>query len=293
MLLVGTGDGLVELGVDGSVVRRALGGTEVTMISGDWAIADDAVVSLDDGAARALPDGLRPRCLLALAGGRALVGTTEARLVLVGGPDGPATDRAFDDIPTRGGWSTPWGAPADLRSLTMAGTRPLAGVHVGGVWRRDDDGWIEIVPAEADDHQVLADEDVIAVAAAIGVGQSTDGGDTWAWSHEGLHASYCRAVALADGWLLASASTGPATHQAAVYRRPIDDPQRPFKPCAGESDLPAMFPHNIDTFCLVAAGNLAAVGERYGRVYLSEDAGLSWRKLADALPGVHCLAFAS
>src|ERR687897_641276 len=187
MLQVGTGDGLVELGVDGSVLRRAL------------------------------------------------VGTTEARLVLVGGPDGPATDRAFDDIPTRDGWSTPWGAPADLRSLTMAGTRPLAGVHVGGVWRRDDDGWIEIVPAEADDHQVLADEDVIAVAAAIGVGQSTDGGDTWAWSHEGLHASYC----------------------------------------------------------LVAAGNLAAVGERYGRVYLSEDAGLSWRKLADALPGVHCLAFAS
>jgi hypothetical protein len=101
------------------------------------------------------------------------------------------------------------------------------------------------------------------------------------------------AFALADGWLLASASTGPATHQAAVYRRPIDDPQRPFEPCAGESDLPAMFPHNIDTFCLVAAGNHAAVGERYGRVYLSEDAGQSWRKLADALPGVHCLAFAS
>src|SRR5215207_787708 len=175
MLQVGTGDGLVELGVDGSVVRRALGGTEVTMISGDWAIADDAVVSLDDGVVRALPDGLRPRCLLALAGGRALVGTTEARLVLVGGPDGPATDRAFDDIPTRDGWSTPWGAPADLRSLTMAGTRPLAGVHVGGVWRRDDDGWIEIVPAEADDHQVIADEDVIAVAAAIGVGQRVDG----------------------------------------------------------------------------------------------------------------------
>ncbi|MGH9112466.1 MAG: hypothetical protein ACRDZN_09270, partial [Acidimicrobiales bacterium] len=97
MLLVGTGDGLVELKLDGGVARRALGGTEVTMISGDWAIVDDAVVSLDDGAPRAMPDGLRPRCALALAGGRALVGTTEARLVLVGGPDGPATDRAFDD----------------------------------------------------------------------------------------------------------------------------------------------------------------------------------------------------
>ena len=68
-------------------------------------------------------------------------------------------------------------------------------------------------------------------------------------------------MALADGWLLASASTGPATHQAAVYRRPIDDPQRPFEPCAGESDLPAMFPHNIDTFCLVAAGMLGFPGQ--------------------------------
>jgi photosystem II stability/assembly factor-like uncharacterized protein len=34
------------------------------------------------------------------------------------------------------------------------------------------------------------------------------------------------------------------------------------------------------------------VGERYGRVYLSEDAGENWRKLAEALPGVYCLAFA-
>ncbi|MGH9110690.1 MAG: WD40/YVTN/BNR-like repeat-containing protein, partial [Acidimicrobiales bacterium] len=135
--------------------------------------------------------------------------------------------------------------------------------------------------------------DLVAVAAAVGVGQSDDAGETWTWSHEGLHASYCRAVALAEGWLLASASTGPATQQAAVYRRPLDDPQRPFAACGGGSDLPAMFPHNIDTFCLVAAGNLVAVGERHGRVYLSDDAGQSWRTLADALPGVHCLAFAS
>jgi hypothetical protein len=292
MLLVGTGDGLVELGVEGQVVRRGLGGVDVTGISGDWAIAGDQVVSLDDGAPRALPDGLLPRCLLALAGGRALVGTSDARLVLVGSADGPAVDRAFDGITTRPTWSTPWGAPPDLRSLTMGAGRPFAGVHVGGVWRRDPEQWIEVVPAEADDHQVLADGDTVAIAAAIGVGQSSDRGDTWHWSTEGLHARYCRALALADGWLLASASTGPATHEAAVYRRPIDDPERPFAPCGGESGLPATFPHNIDTFGLVAAGNLVAVGERYGRVYLSDDAGESWRKLAEALPGVYCLAFA-
>ncbi|MGH9230672.1 MAG: hypothetical protein ACRD07_18420, partial [Acidimicrobiales bacterium] len=111
MLLVGTGDGLVELGLDGKVARRGLAGVEATGIAGDWVIADDRVVSLDDGAPRELPDGLLPRCLLALAGGRALVGSSEARLVLVGSPDGPAVDRAFDAIPTRRQWTTPWGAP--------------------------------------------------------------------------------------------------------------------------------------------------------------------------------------
>jgi hypothetical protein len=230
--------------------------------------------------------------LLALAGGRALVGSSEARLVLVGSADGPAVDRAFDAIPTRSQWTTPWGTPPDLRSLTMGDAGLFAGVHVGGVWRRDPDQWIEVVPAQADDHQVLAEGDTVGVAAAVGVGQSSDGGNTWHWSTEGLHAGYCRAVALSEGWLLVSASTGPATHEAAVYRRPIDDPEQPLVPCGGESGLPAAFPHNIDTFGLVAAGNLVAVGERYGRVYLSEDAGESWRKLAEALPGVYCLAFA-
>jgi hypothetical protein len=292
MLLVGTGDGLVELGLDGNVVRRGLTGVEVTGVAGEWVIADDRVVALEDGAPRPLPDGLLPRCLLTLAGGRALVGTSEARLVLVGSADGPAVDRAFDAIATRGEWSTPWGAPPDLRSIAMGDAGLFAGVHVGGVWRRDPEQWIEVVPAEADDHQVLAQGDTVAVAAAIGVGQSSDGGDTWHWSTEGLHASYCRAVALSEGWLLASASTGPATHEAAVYRRPIDDPEQPLVPCGGKSGLPSTFPHNIDTFGLVASGNLVAVGERYGRVYLSEDAGESWRKLAEALPGVYCLAFA-
>ncbi|HZA00103.1 MAG TPA: hypothetical protein VE575_15185 [Acidimicrobiales bacterium] len=293
MLLVGTGDGLAELDLDGRVVRRGLPGVEVTGICGDWAIADEQVVSLDDGTPRELPEGLLPRCLLELAGGRVLVGTSEARLVLMtGGTDGPTVDRAFDDIPTRPQWTTPWGGPPDLRSLALGATGPLAGVHVGGVWRRDPDDWTEVVSAEADDHQVVAEDSTVAVAAAVGVGQSADGGDTWHWSADGLHASYCRAAVLADGWLLVSASTGPATRQAAVYRRPLDDPERPFAPCGGESGLPATFPHNIDTFGLAAAGNLVAVGERFGRVYLSEDAGETWRKLAEDLPGVHCLAFA-
>ena len=182
------------------------------------------------------------------------------------------------------------GAPPDLRSLTMGEAGLFAGVHVGGVWRRDPDQWIEVVPAEADDHQVLADGNTVAVAAAVGVGQSSDGGNTWRWSTEGLHAKYCRAVALAEGWLLASASTGPATHEAAVYRRPVDDPEQPLVPCGGTSGLPARFPHNIDTF---GSSRQPGRGGRALRPGLPvRGRRESWRKLAEALPGVYCLAFA-
>ena len=112
---------------------------------------------------------------------------------------------------------------------------------------------------------------VRAVAAAVGVGQSSDGGNTWYWSTEGLHATYCRAVALAEGWLLASASTGPATTEGAVFRRPLGDPQAPFTRC-GEDErhhgLPRAFPPNVYTF------ELAAAGPAVDRLHLAVDAPL-------------------
>jgi hypothetical protein len=294
MLLVGTADGLLDLALDGSELRRTLPGADVVAVDGDWAIADGWVMALESGAAIAL-DGLAPRCVTAVDGGRALVGTSHARLVEVGGPDGPQRDAPFDGIPTRTSWTTPWGGPPDTRSVAVGPKGRFAGVHVGGVWRRDTTGWIEVVPAEADDHQVVTAGDRVAVAAAIGVGQSDDGGDTWVWSHDGLHAPYCRAAALADGWLLATASTGPATQEGAVYRRPVRDPQAPFVRCGSgdEGDLPASFPHNVDTFSLAAAGPLVAVGTPTGGIYLSEDSGATWRAVSAPVPGVRCLSFSA
>jgi hypothetical protein len=229
MLLVGTADGLLDLALDGTEERRALEGANVVAAVDGWAIADDTVVSLDSGAPAELPEGLAPRCLLALDGGRALVGTSDARLLVVGGPEGTREDALFDDIPSRDEWSTPWGGPPDTRSLALDGkSGPYVGVHVGGVWRRDADEWVEIVPARADDHQVVCTGDTVVVAAGIGVGQSSDRGETWHWSDDGLHGRYSRAVAVADDWLLAGASTGPATTEAALYRRPLGDPEAPF-----------------------------------------------------------------
>ena len=151
-----------------------------------------------------------------------------------------------------------------------------------------------MVPAEADDHQVVCGDGVLAVAAGIGVGQSDDGGDTWHWSDDGLHGRYCRAVAVADGWLLAGASTGPGHHRGRRLPPPARRPghRSPLRRGAATTTACPAFPHNIDTFELAAAGPLVAVGTPTGELYLSEDSGATWRRIAAALPGVHCVAFA-
>jgi hypothetical protein len=290
MIFTGTADGLYEISLDGNITQHALAGTEVGAVSGDWAIVDGVVRSLSGHRTLELPEGLVPRCLLGAAGDTCIVGTSSARLFETDASSIRPVE-SFDDIPQRKDWSTPWGGPPDTRSLALGPKGILVNVHVGGVWRSEGSGWFEVVPASRDAHQVVAVESTVAVAAAAGVGQSGDGGATWTWSTEGFHAPYCRAVTIADGWLLASASDGPGTKRGAVYRRPLDDPKKPFVSCGGQGELPKYFPSNVDTFELVAAGDLVAVGTASGELYLSDDAGAAWRLVNDALPGVRCVEF--
>lgn len=296
MIVTGTADGLYEIGLDGVVQRKALLGKQISVISGDWVIADDVVTSLSDDRTVSLPDGLVPRSLLGEAGGTCIVGTSGARLFDVR-PDGAEPIDAFDRIPTRQNWSTPWGGSPNIRSLARGTAGLFVNIHVGGVWRSDDSGdldggWVEVVGADVDVHQVVAVETTVVVAAATGVGQTTDGGVNWTWSAQGLISPYSRAVAISDGWLLASASTGPGANNGSLYRRPWDRPKQAFKTCGGRGELPNRFPFNVNTFELAAAGDLVALGTPGGELYLSEDHGESWRLLADALPGVRCVAFA-
>lgn len=290
MILTGTADGLYEISLDGDIMRHALAGTEVAAVSGDWAIADGTVKALADDRTLELPDGLVPQCLLSGPGGTCVIGTSSARLFETD-TSGVRPVESFDDIPQRKEWSTPWGGPPDTRSLALGPKGLLVNVHVGGVWRSEGSGWFEVVPADPDVHQVVAVDSAIAVAAGAGVGQSLDGGATWTWSIAGLHAPYCRAVTIAAGWLLASASDGPGAQRGAVYRRPIDQPDQPFVGCGGNGGLPKFFPYNVDTFELAAAGDLVAVGTPSGELYLSDNAGETWRMLNDALPGVRCVEF--
>ena len=287
-ILLGTANGLARL--DGAPARDLewLTKGDVRTIGGRWAIVDEAVVAVDEPDL-VIPVDPKPLCLAATAAG-VLVGTAEARLFVL--PPGARTAepvRSFDQIPTRDQWYTPWGGPPDTRSIARtADGAALVNVHVGGVWHdRGDDTWSEVIDVDADTHQVLAVDHRVVVAAAIGFGESDDNGNSFRFTTDGLHASYCRAVAIADGYVLVTASTGPFTKQGAVYRRPLDS-DAPFARCwAG---LPEWFEGNIDTFQLAAKGATVVIGTYDGQLFVSGDAGASWRLVADDLDRINAVA---
>src|SRR5207249_3911316 len=87
-----------------------------------------------------------------------LVGTEQARLFRLTGA-GLAPMPSFETVEGRDAWYTPWGDPADVRSIAVALDGAIhVNVHVGGVARSRDGGtsWAPTVDIESDVHQVLA-----------------------------------------------------------------------------------------------------------------------------------------
>src|SRR5262249_51391316 len=151
-----------------------------------------------------------------------------------------------ETVPGREAWYTPWGDPPDTRSLAVdRGGTVYANVHVGGVVRSTDGGrsWEPTLDIEADVHQVLAHPrrpGHVFAASAVGLQTTVDAGATWQTVTEGLHATYLRAVAVATGGVLVSASTGPGGRRSALYRRTRAG--GPFERCRG--GLPEWFGDN-------------------------------------------------
>jgi hypothetical protein len=303
-VLVGTKDGLLELGPR---PRTHLPGQRITAIAvdrGRWWVAIDDRGIWRAGAGRrwehvADSHDLPVTCLLPRPSG-VLVGTEGGHLLRLQGRALRTVD-SFEAVDGRRRWYTPWGDPADVRSLAAdRGGRVYVNVHVGGIVRSIDPGdgphglasWQPTVDIDADVHQVLAHPTVpglVFAAAAIGFGTSRDGGASWTFTAAGLHASYLRAVAVAGESVLVSASTGPGSRRAALYRRPVRG-ESPFERC--REGLPEWFRANVDTYCLAAVGPTVVAGTDDGVVYRSGDAGLRWDGLADGLPAVTCVAMA-
>ncbi len=298
-VLVGTQDGLHRLGGAGAVPDVKLSGHEVNALAGEgeawWAIADGETVWRSDlpgwrevGRAREV----RANCLCLSSLGM-FVGTSEGHLLRLNGNNLEPVE-SFDRADGRDEWYTPWGGPPDVRSISRSDDGTVyANIHVGGVVRSTDQAvsWEPTLDIHSDVHQVLAPSGhpgVVLAACARGLARSGDGGDTWSFETEGLHAAYCRAVAVGDGTIYLSASLSHRGNRACLYRRPLDGGA--FEKC--EQGLPEWFSDNIDTFCVVATGSQVAFGTNDGWVFASGDSGSTWEAWAEGLPPVRCVAFA-
>jgi hypothetical protein len=296
-ILVGTSGGLWQLQGDTASAVEALAGRAVTALARDgattWAVVDGSTLwAGHDGAwtQRAAIDGPPATCVAPTPSG-VLVCTEQAHLLRLADA-GLSRVESFETVEGRGAWYTPWGDPADVRSIAIARDGVIhVNVHVGGVARSRDAGktWAPTVDIEADVHQVLAHPtrpEVVLAASAEGLGVSRDGGDSWQFATAGLHAHYLRAVAVAGEHVLISASAGFHGRRSAIYRRPLDGGTR-FERCA--AGLPKWFDDNIDTACLAAAGSLVVFGTSDGHVFRSLDTGQHWGLLLKGLPPIACV----
>jgi hypothetical protein len=288
-ILVGAADGLHVFG-DGREVGIDHAGRRVTAIARDgdelWAIVDRKEVRRTEGG-RWTPWSvtLLNASLTCIASSRAgvLVGRSEAHLDRVV-ETGLEVVQGFQTVDGRDGWYTPWGGPPDTRSIAEDGDAVYVNVHVGGIPRSRDGGesWEPTIDIDADVHRVWAGPPGVLAACAHGLAVSTDAGDEWTMRGEGLHASYCRGVAVAGETVLVSASTGPRGGRAAVYRGSLR--AGPFERCT--TGLPDWFDENVDSAWLDATPELAAFGTEDGRVFASADEGRSWDEVAAQVPGI-------
>ena len=224
------------------------------------------------------------------------IGTDDARLLRLDAEGKLEQIRGFDEVPGRETWyagsaiinGQRVGPPLGIRSITATadGAVLLANVHVGGVARSTDGGvtWQPTIDVDSDVHEVRAHPNrsgIVMAAAAVGLGASRDGGATWNIEQEGLHASYCSAVAFVGDDVLVSASTDHFAAHGAIYRRRVDG--RDSLVAVGEG-LPAQTDGIVDTACIASVGSTVAIADRGGNLYISTGTGRSESRTVSGLP---------
>lgn len=299
-ILVGTEKGLVPLGAIPSHIYKwaeRLQGTPITALhmnpSGIGAILNKERVEFcqNDGEIIDVEKSTDPLTCLSYWHGEPIVGTYKAHMLRVKNRRLELM-QSFENAPYREKWFTPWGDPASVRSMTANVKDLFVNVHVGGVVRSTDSGkWQQMVDIDVDVHQVLIPNSelnqVLVATGMAGFGESNDNGQTWTFTNEGMHAAYCRAIAVSEGNVLISCSDDHHGKHSTLYMRPLDGPPAaPFQRCNLE---PMWFDDPINTHCLQACGNDVAFGTRFGEIYFSRDRGVEWYQVISGLPAVQCL----
>ena len=226
------------------------------------------------------------------------VGTDDARVLRISATGKVDQLRGFDAVAGRDTWyagsaivdGQRIGPPLGIRSITATsdGSVLLANVHVGGIPRSTDGGvtWQPTIDVNSDVHEVRAHPShagIVIAAAAIGLCVSRDGGATWIVEQEGLHASYCSAVAFSGDDILVSASTDHFATEGAVYRRRIDG-HGPLAPVG--AGLHRWLEGITDTGCIATRGSALAVADQAGNLYGSADFGSTWSRRAKDIPTI-------
>jgi len=300
VLLATWRDGLFVLA--GEILNQELGTQSVRALAPDG--RGGALAIVDRSLRRRSPDGVWSTlattemdlaCCVAV-GNVIYVGTDDARVLRIDADGELEQLRGFDAVAGRETWyagsaiinGQRVGPPLGIRSITATpdGAVLLANVHVGGIPRSTDGGatWQPTIDIESDVHEVRAHPNrpgVVAAAAAIGLCTSRDGGVTWDVEQDGLHASYCSAVAFAGDDVLVSASVSHFAAQGALYRRRVDGHESLAAVAGG---LPEWTDGIIDTGCISTHGPAVALADRQGNVYISADSGRSWSRRASSLP---------
>ncbi len=286
-LLVGTTSGLLSL--DGTT-DEIVGGTRINHVrrhgTGWWAVDGKGRIYNDGDIVATLPDGAPAICVQPTLE-TIWVGSSGARLFAL--DDGEvAEDEFFQNAPGRDSWYTPWGAPADVRSMTLDADHTLyVNVHVGGILRYDNTGPVPTLDISADVHEVTAhpsQKGAIFAATARGLAFTHNGHD-FDFRSEGLHAPYCRAVTVLEDRVVFSASTGPRSDRGRLYASPLwEDEVEPLT-----DGVPEWFDANVDTHCLTGEGGIVYVGHG-DQVWRSDDRGDSWEVVAGGLAKITCLA---
>jgi hypothetical protein len=225
------------------------------------------------------------------------VGTDDARM-LRSSDTGAVLEpiQGFDNVAGRHAWFAGSaivngqlvGPPLGIRSVTANsnGNILFTNVHVGGIPRSMDGGrsWRPTIDINSDVHEVCAhpaNPDMVVAASAIGLCISRDAGATWTIERDGLHASYCSAIAFSGDDILVSASTDHFAAQGKIYRRPI---KLDGDIGAVEGGMPTWTEGIVDTGCIAANGSSIAVADRAGSLYGSDDFGRAWSCRYTGLP---------
>jgi hypothetical protein len=284
-LLVGTRAGAFSLETGDEVI----GGTRINHIardsSGWWVVDGKGRVYRDGDPVVTMPDGATPLCIQPTPE-TIWIGADQARLYAFA-EGGIEEDDFFAAAPGREGWHTPWGGPPAVRSMTLDADHTLyVNVHVGGILRYDDTGLVPTVDISSDVHQVAAHPTAKgAIFAATGRGlAAAHNGHDFEFRIDGLHATYCRAVAVLEESVVVTASTGPRSGDARVYTAPLWDGEL----VQVTGGLPEQFDENVDTHCVIAEGSLLFLGHG-DTVWGSTDAGDTWEVAIGGLPGITCL----